>query len=152
MRKVKLGLFQDHIVEYGFDWDNMMIGQHSAIRRAEKDQDDTRGLEYYLKDEKGYITILNNVTLMEQFIAKIGYTFNFDKKKVVAARDRCNKEEEFLNENNNANNSPITNQKIEQINADKQELQNLKSELLESLQKDNDLENQDFEEVNEKSR
>ena len=152
MRKVKLGLFQDHIVEYGFEWDNMMIGQHNAIRRAEKDQYETRGLEYYLKDENGYITILNKVTLMEKITAILGYAFNINKKKVVAARDRCEKEEIISNENKIENNFSITNNKLEQITADKQELENLKEELLESLQENQKLENQDFEEVHEKSR
>lgn len=150
MRKVKLGVFQDHIVEYGSDWDNMMIGQHGAIRRAQNEQYKTRGLEYYLKGETGSITILNKVTLMEKIIAKIGYALNINKKHVIAGRDRCEQEEVFSNENTNA--IPTTNNKIDQINVNKQELQNLKVELLESLKKNEEFENQDFEEVNEKRR
>lgn len=149
MRNVKYGLFQDHIVEYGFDWENMMIGQHVAIRRAEKEQYKTRGLEYYLKDENG-ITILKNVTLIEKSLAQINYFLNKNKNKVVAGRDHCNKEEVVSNEplNKAIDNS---NQKIDSIENEKKQLKILKREL-EELQKIKKVDTLNNEEIHEKIR
>jgi len=87
MRNVKYGLFQDFEPSSSYrNDDNMLIGGHAALsHERSKATASTKG-EFYTVDEKDHKTIISEPTNLEQFFAKLKYTFNLRKKKIVGYR------------------------------------------------------------------
>ena len=81
--KLKCGIFLDRKIVMGDDWDSMPTGAHAFIRRKQRENAETAGLEYYYK-EGGKTYIVENPTLAEKAIAQATRTTG---KNVVGYRN-----------------------------------------------------------------
>ncbi|MBQ4542416.1 MAG: hypothetical protein IJA23_06215 [Clostridia bacterium] len=81
--KLKCGIFLDRRIVEGDDWDMQPIGAHAYIRRKQRENAETAGLEYYhIEDGRTYI--VENPTLAEKALAQATRTTG---KKVVGYRN-----------------------------------------------------------------